>query len=52
MASDGGRRKDRGNAQSRHEAKSRMSTTRPPATHIALIENWFEELKAKVPVKR
>jgi eukaryotic-like serine/threonine-protein kinase len=24
----------------------------PPVTHINLIENWFEELKAKVPVKR
>jgi Tol biopolymer transport system component len=24
----------------------------PPVTHITLITNWFEELKAKVPVKR
>jgi hypothetical protein len=24
----------------------------PPVTHINLIQNWFEELKAKVPVKR
>lgn len=23
----------------------------PPVTHINLILNWFEELKAKVPVK-
>jgi hypothetical protein len=25
---------------------------RPPVTHIDLIQNWFEELKAKAPVKR
>jgi hypothetical protein len=24
----------------------------PVVTHINLIENWFEELKAKVPVPR
>jgi hypothetical protein len=23
-----------------------------PVTHISLIQNWFDELKAKVPVKR
>jgi hypothetical protein len=23
----------------------------PPVTHINLIQNWFEELKAKVPAK-
>ncbi len=23
----------------------------PPVTHINLVLNWFEELKAKVPVK-
>jgi hypothetical protein len=24
----------------------------PPVTHINLIQNWFEELKAKVPTGR
>jgi hypothetical protein len=24
----------------------------PPVTHINLIQHWFEELKAKVPVKQ
>jgi hypothetical protein len=29
-----------------------MPAARPPAvTHISIIQNWFEELKAKVPRK-
>jgi hypothetical protein len=27
-------------------------TQSPAVTHINLIQNWFEELKAKVPGKR
>jgi hypothetical protein len=27
-------------------------TPLPPVTHINLIQNWFEELKAKVPTGR
>jgi hypothetical protein len=26
-----------------------LPTERQPITHVNLIENWFEELKAKVP---
>jgi len=26
-----------------------QSSPLPPVTHINLIQNWFEELKAKVP---
>jgi hypothetical protein len=28
----------------------RAVTPQPPVTHINLIQNWTEELKAKVPV--
>jgi hypothetical protein len=28
------------------------SPTRSTVTHVNLIENWFEELKAKVPIRR
>jgi hypothetical protein len=31
---------------------SRTPPPRPVVTHINLIQNWFEELKTKVPVKR
>jgi Tol biopolymer transport system component len=32
--------------------QSRPSVPLPPVTHVNLIQNWFEELKAKVPVTR
>ena len=37
----------------RFAAVQRRTPLRPPAvTHINLILNWFEELKAKVPTRR
>ena len=32
--------------------QSRPYPPLPPVTHVNLIQNWFEELKAKVPVTR
>jgi len=31
--------------------QSRPVPPLPPVTHISLIQNWFEELKAKVPAR-
>jgi len=38
--------------QSFYAMQVRTPPPRPVVTHINLIPNWFEELKAKAPVKR
>jgi hypothetical protein len=38
--------------QSFYAMQARTPPPRPVITHINLIPNWFEELKAKAPVKR
>ena len=35
-----------------YAVQARTPVTYPAVTHINLVQNWFEELKAKVPARR